>query len=56
MPATGPQNVSFWGRFVALRKFPGPWAERAGTVMVHLSVFVLVGWSQQSDAGGLLQV
>ena len=46
----------FWGPLSALRKFPGPWAERAGTVMVHPLVSLrLLGWSEQSDAGRLLE-
>ena len=43
------------GHSLALRKFPGPWAERAGTVKVHPPAFVLVGWSEQSDAGGFFE-
>ena len=56
MPATVSWSVTFWGHFETLRKFPGPWAERAGTVMVPLTVIVLVVWSQQSDAGELFKV
>ena len=45
MPAT--ESVLFiFGQFSALRKFPGPWAERAGTVMVHPLVSVVYGVGQ----------